>query len=51
MHNSKFITDGTARDQAIQRRNAAMREALGKGPAPPNADKPPERKADERPSE
>ena len=31
MQISKIITDGNARDEALKRRNIAMREALGMG--------------------
>jgi hypothetical protein len=35
MRISKIVTDGSARDEALKRRNAAMREVLGMKPAPP----------------
>jgi hypothetical protein len=44
MQNSKIVTDGSARDEALKRRNSAMREALGMKPA----SKPQEPKMDEK---
>jgi hypothetical protein len=50
MQISKIVTDGSARDDALKRRNASMREALGMTPASPReASKPQESKADEKP--
>jgi hypothetical protein len=52
MQISKIVTDGSARDEALKRRNNAMREALGMKPAPSrNASESPEPRADEKPAE
>jgi hypothetical protein len=52
MQISKIVTDGNARDESLKRRNAAMRETLGVGPASKRETKQPdEPKADEKPSE
>jgi hypothetical protein len=34
MRTSKIETDGRARDEAVKRRNKAMRETLGMSPVP-----------------
>jgi hypothetical protein len=48
MQMSKIVTDGSARDEALKRRNNAMREALGMKPAPaPEASRSQEPKTDE----
>ena len=50
MQISKIVTDGSARDDALKRRNAAMREVLGMKPAPSRqANKPQQPEADEKP--
>jgi hypothetical protein len=50
MQISRILTNGAARDDALKRRNASVREVLGmKPPASPETDKPQEPKADERP--
>jgi hypothetical protein len=50
MQISKIVTDGSARDDALKRRNAAMREVLGmKTASSREANKPQEPKADEKP--
>jgi hypothetical protein len=52
MQIAKIVTDGYARDDALKRRNTAIREALGINAAPSReASKPQEPKADEKPSE
>ena len=52
MRISKIVTDGSARDEALKRRNAAMREVLGMKPASPReASKPREPEATEKPAE
>jgi hypothetical protein len=52
MQIAKIVTDGYARDDALKRRNTAIREALGINVAPSReASKPQEPKADEKPSE
>jgi len=52
MQISKIVTDGSARDEALKRRNNAMREALGMQPAPSrNASEPQEAKSGEKPTE
>jgi len=49
---SKIVTDGNARDEALKRRNTAMRESLGMGPASKRETKQPdEPKAEEKPTE
>jgi hypothetical protein len=46
----KIVTDGSARDDALKRRNASTREVLGMKPASSrDASKPQEPKADEKP--
>jgi hypothetical protein len=48
MQMSKIVTDGSARDEALKRRNNAIREALGMKPAPsPEAIRPQELKTNE----
>jgi hypothetical protein len=48
MQISKIVTDGSTREEALKRRNNAMREALGMKPAPSrNASEPQEAKTDE----
>ena len=48
MQISKIVTDGSARDVTLKRRNAAVREALGLKPAPlREASKPQEPQTDE----
>jgi hypothetical protein len=48
MQISKIVTDGSARDEALKRRNNAMREALGMQPAPSrNASEPQEAKTED----
>jgi hypothetical protein len=48
MQISKIVTDGSARDEALKRRNNAMREALGMQPTPSrNASEPQEAKTGE----
>ena len=52
MQISKIVTDGNARDEALKRRNSAMRETLGIGPASKRETKQPdEPKPDEKPTE
>jgi hypothetical protein len=52
MQISKIVTDGNARDEALKRRNSAMRETLGMGPASKRETKQPdEPKADEKSSD
>jgi hypothetical protein len=52
MRISKIVTDGSARDEALKRRNAAMHEVLGIKPPPSReAHKPPEPEAAEKPAE
>ena len=52
MRISKIVTHGSARDEALKRRNAAMREVLGMKPPPSRgARKPPEPEATEKPAE
>ena len=52
MQISKIVTDGNARDEALKRRNIAMREALGMGPTSKlETKKLDEPKTDEKPSE
>src|SRR5271170_937712 len=52
MQISKIVTDGNARDEALKRRNAAVRETLGIGPASKRETKQPdEPKPDEKSSE
>jgi hypothetical protein len=55
MNYSTNLRNGSARDEALKRRNAAVREVLGMGPKPepqPITEKPPaEPKADEKPHE
>jgi hypothetical protein len=46
MQISKIVTDGSARDEALKRRNSAMREALGMAPSRGQS-KPQEPKTDE----
>ena len=48
MRISKILTDGSARDEALKRRNMAMRRAIGMKPAllSPEASKPQERTLD-----
>jgi hypothetical protein len=49
---SKIVTDGNARDEALKRRNTAMRESLGMEPASKGERKQPDKaKADEKPTE
>jgi hypothetical protein len=52
MRISKIVTDGSARDEALKRRNKAMRQALVMKPAPssPEASRPQEPKTDEKPA-
>jgi hypothetical protein len=52
MRISKNVPDGSARDEALKRRNAAVREVLGMKPAPsPEASQPQEPEATEKPAE
>ena len=52
MQISKIVTDGNARDEALKRRNASMRETLGMAPASKRDTKQPdEPKPDEKSSE
>ena len=52
MQISKVVTGGSARDEALKRRNNAMREALGMNPVSSRqASKPQEPKMDEKPAE
>ena len=52
MQISKIVTDGSAREEALKRRNNAMRESLGMKPAPSReASKPQEPKTDVKPAE
>jgi len=52
MQSARIVTDGSARDSALKRRNAAMREASGIDPAPlREVGKPLEPRADEKPTE
>ncbi len=52
MQVSKIMTAGSAREEALKRRNEAMREALRLGPARrPETNGRQESKADEQPSE
>jgi hypothetical protein len=51
MNYSRILKDGTARDEALKRRNGAVREALGMEPRP-GAEQPAEQKMEEeKPSE
>ena len=52
MRISKIVTDGSARDEALKRRNNSMRQAHGIKPAPasPEAGKPEAPKTDEKPA-
>ena len=52
MRISKILTDGSARDEALKRRNKAMRQAIGITPALSSAEasKPQEPKTDEKPA-
>jgi hypothetical protein len=52
MNYSRILRDGSARDEALQRRSGAVREALGMGPKPkPETEQPAEQKVDEKPNE
>jgi hypothetical protein len=54
MNYSRTVGHGSARDEALKRRNAAMREVLGMGPKPEpmqEPERPAEQKADVTPSE
>jgi hypothetical protein len=52
MEISRFLANGSARDEALKRRNRAMREALERKPAlSREADSCQEPKVDEKPSE
>jgi hypothetical protein len=54
MNYSRTVSNGYARDEALKRRNNAVREALGMGPRPepkPDTEQAAEQKADEKPSE
>jgi hypothetical protein len=52
MNYSRTVKDGSARDEALKRRNGVMREALGLAPKPKrDAEQPAEQTADEKPSE
>jgi hypothetical protein len=52
MQASKIMADGSAREEALKRRNEAMRESLRLRPARrPEANGRQETKADEKPSE
>ncbi len=51
MNYSSIVRDGSARDEALKRRNGAMREVLGLNPTPKReAEQPAEQKADGKPS-
>jgi hypothetical protein len=54
MNYSRTLRDGSARDEALKRRNGGVSEALGMGPKPapaPEAEQPAEQKRAEKPSE
>ena len=52
MKYSQIQTNGSARDEALKRRSAAVREALDMDPKPqPDGEKPAEQKKDAKPSE
>jgi hypothetical protein len=54
MNYSRTLRDGSARDEALKRRNGAVREALGMGPdrkADAAADKSEQPKENQEPSE
>jgi hypothetical protein len=40
MNYSRTVSDGAARDEALERRNASVREVLGIGPKPRDTQKP-----------
>ena len=47
MNYSKIVRDGSARDEALKRRNGAMREVLGLNPTPKReTEQPVDQKAD-----
>jgi hypothetical protein len=52
MNYSRTLRDGSARDEALKRRNGVMREALGTAPKPkPDTELPAEPKVEEKPTE
>ena len=52
MNYSRTAKDGSARDEALKRRNGVVREALEPAPKPKrDAEQPAEQTADEKPSE
>jgi hypothetical protein len=53
MNYSAIVSNGFARDEALKRRNGAVREVLGLGPKPnptptPDPEQPAEQKAEEK---
>ena len=54
MNCSRTVRDGSARDEALRRRNVAVRKALGfelKPATVPEAEQPVEQKYDDKPSD
>jgi hypothetical protein len=52
MNYSRTLQDGSARDDAVERRNSAVRQALGMGSKPkPDTEQPAEQKPTEKPNE
>ena len=48
MNYSTIVRDGSARDEALKRRNAAARETLGMAPKPEREKEPAETKVEEK---
>ena len=52
MNYSRTLKDGSARDEALKRRNGTAREALGMNPKPGrDAEQPAEQKVEEKPAQ